>query len=128
MYVKNPFAEQAHVTPAEKRQIQRRHLIYYLRIWDKTENNMLGHLADVSTDGFMLVGETPIEVNKEYSLLMRLPSVSGDMNPLEFKASSCWSSNDVNKLFYDTGFQFTAISDETINRIRSLIAEYGMSR
>jgi len=128
MYVKNPFAEQANVTPAEKRQIQRRHLIYYLRIWDKTENKMLGHLADVSTDGFMLVGETPIEVNKEYSLLMRLPSVSGDMNPLEFKASTCWSSNDVNKLFYDTGFQFTDISAETVNRIRSLIAEYGMSK
>ena len=127
MYVKNPFADKAVSTPAEKRRIERRHLIYYLRVWDTAEDKLLGHLADVSTEGFMIVGETSVEVENEYALKMLLPSVSGDSEPLKFKARSCWSSNDVNRQFYDTGFQFTEISEQTVERIIDLIKEYGMS-
>ena len=127
MYVKSRFTQTKTVSPAEKRQLARRHLIYYLRVWDTREDKLLGHLADVSTDGIMIVGETQVELDKEYQLKMLLPSTSGDSEPLEFKANSCWSSNDVNKLFYDTGFQFSVISEATIHRINGLIDEYGMS-
>ena len=89
MYVKSPFTNEEVVSPAEKRQLARRHLIYYLRIWDTKEDRLLGHLADVSTDGIMTVGETQVEIDKEYELKMLLPSVSGESEPLEFKAISC---------------------------------------
>lgn len=127
MYVKSPFSNQKTISPAEKRQIARRHLIYYLRVWDVKQDKLLGHLADVSTDGLMTVGETPIELDKDYHLKMVLPSVTGENDPLEFEALSCWSSNDVNEQFYDTGFQFTKISEETVGRIKDIIAEYGFT-
>ena len=127
MYVKSPFTNEEVVSPAEKRHLARRHLIYYLRVWDTKEDKLLGHLADVSTDGIMTVGEAQVEIDKVYELKMLLPSVSGESEPLEFKATSCWSSNDVNKQFYDTGFQFTEISEKTVERINNLIEEYGMS-
>lgn len=127
MYVKDPFTQNKVVSPAEKRHIERRHLIFYLRVWDASKNILLGHVADVSIDGFMLVGETRIEADTEFTLKMKLPSISGDAEPLEFKAVSCWSSNDVNQQFFDTGFQFSQISDETIARINKLIDEYGMN-
>ena len=127
MYVKSPFTHEKKISPAEKRHLQRRHLIYYLRVWDTREDKLLGHLADVSTDGIMIVGEAPVESDKEYELKMMLPSVSGDAEPLVFKANSCWSSNDVNQQFYDTGFQFTEISAQTIKRIHDLIDDYGMT-
>lgn len=127
MYVKSPFTNEQSISPAEKRQIERRHLIYYLRVWDTESDRLLGHLADVSTEGLMTVGETPVETEREFDLKMLLPSVTGDAEPLVFKAKSCWSSNDVNQQFYDTGFQFTEISPQTIERIQLLIEEYGLS-
>lgn len=127
MYVDSPFKNASLVSPADKRQIERRHLIYYMRVWDADKDILLGHLADVSTDGMMIVGETQIEIDKEYSLKMLLPSVTGEKEPFEFKATSCWSSNDINQQFFDTGFQFTDISSDTVERIIRMINDYGMT-
>ena len=63
MYIHRPdiSVNNKQLSPAEKRQLERRHLLYYLRMWDASHNKLLGHLADVSTEGFLLVGEEKIE-------------------------------------------------------------------
>lgn len=128
MYVKRPtFSEEKQqLSPAEKRKLERRHLLYYLRIWDADNDRMLGHLADVSTDGFMLVSEEKIDNDKKFNIEMRLPSIAGETEAVAFAATSCWSTNDVNQMFYDTGFKFSDISEENVARIVSIIEEYGM--
>ena len=40
---------------AEKRQIKRRHLIYYLRIYDGISSRIIGHAVDISQQGMMLI-------------------------------------------------------------------------
>ena len=127
MYVKSPFTEEPVISPAEKRTLERRHLMYYLRVWDTKADQLIGHLADVSSEGFLIVGETQLEIDKEFELKMMLPATADSAEPLIFKANSCWSSNDVNKLFYDTGFQFTDISAETRERLNAIIEEYSLS-
>jgi len=127
MYVQKPFISNEQLSPAEKRNLQRRHLLYYLRLWDTEKNMLLGHVADVSVNGLMLVGEMQIPLNNEYQLEMKLPAAEGKAETLKFKAKSCWSSNDVNNLFFDTGFQFSEISDATVERVKDLIEEYGLS-
>lgn len=127
MYVKSPFTEKPTISPAEKRTLERHHLLYYLRVWDIDGDCLIGHLADVSTEGLMVVGEKKLESDKLYKLRMLLPSGAGEADPLEFNATTCWSSNDVNKMFYDTGFQFSDISPDTLGRIKNLIQEYGLS-
>jgi len=101
--------------------------MYYLRVWDTQEDILIGHLADVSSEGFLIVGENKIDVDKEFQLKMLLPASAGSAEPLEFKATSCWSSNDVNKLFFDTGFQFTDISEKTLKRLNEIIEEYALT-
>lgn len=127
MYVKSPFSDRPSISPAEKRSLERRHLVYYLRVWDVDEDKLIGHLADVSVNGFLIVGEEKISVDREFNLKMLLPSSAESAEPLQFKANSCWSTNDVNKQFFDTGFQFTEISDETRKRLMEIIEEYSMS-
>ena len=127
MYVRNPFADRPAISPAEKRTLERRHLIYYLRVWDLDQDKLIGHIADVSSDGLMLVGELKLDIDKAYNLKVLLPSSSGDSEPIEFSAKSCWSSNDVNKLFYDTGFQFLDISTESSERLQKIIKEYALN-
>lgn len=129
MYVRNPFNDRPVISPAEKRALERRHLLYYLRVWDKDQEKMIGHIADVSTDGLMLVGELKLEIDKNYNLKVLLPSSAEDGEPesIEFSAKSCWSSNDVNKLFYDTGFQFIDIPVETSEKLQAIMKEYSLS-
>ena len=127
MYVKSPFTDEPVISPAEKRNLERRHLLYYLRVWDTQEDKLIGHLADVSSDGFLIVGEAKVEIDREFQLKMLLPDSADSTEPLEFSANSCWSSNDVNKLFFDTGFQFTEISGETRERLNEIIQEYSLS-
>jgi hypothetical protein len=133
MYIERPNNTGVkQLSPAEKRSLQRRHLLYYLRMWDASHNKLLGHLADVSLEGFLLVGEEKIEIDREISFEMKLPANYGEEGDAEikteslfFKAISCWSSNDVNELFFDTGFKYTEISDETRERIQNIIEDWG---
>ena len=126
MYIKKPFEhDEPAISAAERRTIKRRHLIYYLRVWDAVGNRMLGHLADVSSEGFMLVGEEEIPSGQHFELEVHLPSSSDEIETLRFEATSRWSSNDVNKLFFDSGFLFTDISKGTLERIIQLIEDYG---
>ncbi len=40
--------------------IKRRHLIYYLRVWNNKEDKVLGHVVDITTEGLMLISEQEI--------------------------------------------------------------------
>jgi len=130
MYIHKPFDNHNFaLSPAEKRTLSRHHLIYYLRIWDAKQDQLLGHVADVSTEGFLLVGEEKLPKDKEYDIVMRLPvnyDNAEEAESISFKAVSCWSTNDVNKQFFDTGFRFTDISEENIEKIINVIGEYGI--
>lgn len=128
MYIKKPFEQDEPViSAAERRTIKRRHLIYYLRVWDTVKNRLLGHLADVSSEGFMLVGEEKIPAGHNFELEIRLPAAADQMQALRFKAMSRWSSNDINKLFFDSGFLFIDITPENLERIVQLIKDYGFN-
>ena len=109
----------------ERRAIHRRHLIYYLRVWDTSTNHQLGHVVDINTDGLMLISENPIETEKEFELELRWQNMEGQPEAIRFKAMSRWSHNDINEAFYDTGFQLTNPTEETLDPIRDMIKQYG---
>ena len=109
----------------EKRSIKRRHLIFYLRVFDKKSNELLGYLVDITAEGMMLISEKPIETSKHYELKMDLPSEIGDNKHLIFHADSLWSRKDVNPDFWDTGFKFLDLSAENQDLISNLISFFG---
>ncbi|HIQ37967.1 MAG TPA: hypothetical protein EYH36_08250 [Desulfocapsa sulfexigens] len=41
----------------EKRGVVRRHLVFYLRIFDGMSSRVLGHLMDISPSGLMLLSD-----------------------------------------------------------------------
>lgn len=88
-----------------KRSVPRRHLIYYLRVYDQSENKLIGNLVDISTKGIMVVSEKELPVDKQYTLKMLLPDTLEGSKEVEFKAETRWCHNDVNPNFFDTGFE-----------------------
>ena len=109
----------------EKRKSKRRHLIYYLKVFDSVENRLLGHLVDITTKGIQLICEAPIEVNKNYSLKMLLPKEMMEEEQMDFEAFCLWCRRDVNPEFFAVGFEMRELSSQSIELIKGLIAYFG---
>lgn len=90
---------------SDQRAVPRRHLIYYLRVFDTKTNTLVGNLVDISTKGIMVVSEHPIPTKQRYTLRMVLPESIDGSREVEFLAESRWCQNDANADFYDTGFE-----------------------
>ena len=108
----------------EKRQRRRWELVFYLRIFDQSNGELLGHVIDISEDGLMLLSEVPIELNKDFDLTLELPaSESGNNQKISFKARSLWQSQDTNPDLVDTGFQLINPEIDSIKALKNLINE-----
>ncbi len=110
---------------AEKRKLKRRHLIYYLRVFDRESSKLIGHLIDISPQGIMIMSEEPLEVNKLFKLRMDLPVDVFEKTEIEFDAESRWTKKDINPEFYDTGFAIMNLSYTDGRLIEKLIDDYG---
>jgi c-di-GMP-binding flagellar brake protein YcgR len=113
--------------PSDRRTIKRRHLIYYLRVWEIDENTELGHLVDINTGGMMLISEKPVKTGETMHLELRLPDGEGELKPMRFKAICRWSDKDINAAFYDSGFEFTEKSAQAIAMLQKMIEAYGFT-
>lgn len=111
----------------EKRKLKRRHLIYYLRVFDQKTGQLLGRLVDITTEGIMLISEKPIEVNRTYKVRMALPTQILRRSDMVFEAVSVWSKRDVNPDFFATGFRITGVSEEDVAVVERLIHRYGFN-
>jgi hypothetical protein len=109
----------------ERRKVKRRHLIFYLRVFDNETEELIGYVVDITPKGVMVISEKSIEVNKTYLFRMDLPTEIGELRQLHFKVKSAWCSNDVNTDFWDTGFQLVDVSPADIKIIENLITKFG---
>ncbi|MCP4715014.1 MAG: hypothetical protein GY868_07845 [Deltaproteobacteria bacterium] len=109
----------------EKRRLQRRHLIYYLRVLDDQTDALIGYLVDISTQGILIMSDTPIELNKTYNLKMILQSEMTDREYMHFNAKSVRNDKSVNSDFHDTGFELLNVGPEDFKGIEGIIEELG---
>jgi hypothetical protein len=108
----------------DRRQVERKYLVFYLRVFDGPGTKVMGHLVNISSNGIMLLSDFPIPVSKDYRLRMRLPHELVDNAEILFDATSRWCRNDKNPEFYITGFQLHGITPTLKNVILCLIDEF----
>jgi hypothetical protein len=109
----------------ERRKLKRRHLIYYLRVFDRNNNKLIGHLVDITPEGVMLISEEPIPLGQIFRLKMLLPSRIGGREEWHFDAESRWCDKDINPDFYDTGFALITVEKRDMKVIEDLIQGFG---
>ena len=107
----------------EKRRAKRWRLFYYLRLFDTSSGELLGHVVDITTQGMMVISEHSIPKGIVYNLRMELPDTEGVPADLELRAQSRWSTCDGNKSFYDTGFTLVNPSREIVESIQQIVDE-----
>ena len=109
----------------EKRGVDRKYLVFYLRVFDGMSTNVLGHVINISSRGIMLLSDSTIPLNEEYRLRMRLPKEVCERGELIFNATSRCCKKDANPDFYITGFQISDLSSSDRNDIFILLDEFG---
>jgi len=106
------------------RKIERRYLVFYLRVFDGMSSKILGHLVDISEKGIMLLSDDPIQINEDYRLRMRLPTEMKERNEIVFSATSRWCKSDLNPDFFRAGFQMHDLKPD----IKKLITKSSRDR
>ena len=111
---------------SERRKIERKYLIYYLRVFDRNTNLFMGNLVDITTKGLMIMSETPIKQNTVFAMAMDMPEPIHGCKKITFEAKSIRCEQDSNPAFYNTGFQFVTIDDADVETIQTLIEEFSI--
>ncbi len=117
-------AIQRSIAMSDKRSMRRRHLIYYLSVFDGKTDHLVGQLVDLTVEGLMLTSERFIEPKVCYNLRMVLPEEIRGRTQLFFEAETVWCRKDINPNFYDIGFRLIKISKTDIKVIESLIYDF----
>lgn len=112
---------------SDRRILHRRHLIYYLKVFDRDADRLLGHLVDITEEGIMIVSESPYEEGKALKMKMLLPRQIEDKDEIEFDARVMWCRKDVNPSLYGVGFKFEYVDVLSRQIIFELIHEFGFT-
>jgi len=67
---------------------KRRHLFYYLKVFDSLTGRLIGHLVDLSPGGMLLLVHDPLAIGEDYRLRLQLPEACGDRHDLVVEARS----------------------------------------
>jgi hypothetical protein len=87
---------------------------------------LVGDLADISRDGFMLESLKPIPLNAEFSFGIELPPDISRKPYIVFTARSRWSKPDpIDTRMYDTGFEVLKMDPSDKNAFELIIERYG---
>jgi len=93
-----------------------------IAIFDVNAGHSLGHLANISMGGLMLVGSISTAPGSLFQLQMPLSTPIYGADTIEFGVESLWCLRAKDTCSYWTGFQIIDISDSASNTIAALIS------
>lgn len=109
----------------ENRSSPRKQLNEHIDVLDINSEKPLGTLVNISTGGFMLFSNNPLDTNRLFQVRLLIPeSVVGET--LELGAESLWCSDASDSGGYWTGFQIIDISDRGIELTKQLLDNWTM--
>jgi hypothetical protein len=111
----------------DRRREKRRHLIYYLKVFDVNTDKLIGHLVDITPDGVMLLRKDQIESGLTYDARMLLPDDISGKKEINFTMISRWCKPDINPDYFAIGFQMLNILPEDSIIVQQLVARFGFN-
>ncbi len=109
----------------ERRKIERKNLAFFTRLFNRETGDLLGHLANLTAIGAMIICETPLESNRCYRIQMELPEPIAGREHLNFEAECLWCRPEqFSPQFHNAGFKFTQISPADLAVIDRIIDLY----
>ncbi len=110
----------------EKRKLKRRNFILNIEIFDNATGEIIGDLGDITTEGIMIVSDDPIQEDKMFSILIRLPEDADEKLEIAFEAKSIRCSETIHESIFITGFKIESIDEKNSQNVDYLINEYAV--
>jgi hypothetical protein len=108
----------------ERRDSERTRAGFQAEIRRADTGDVVGHLADISEGGLMLVGDRSLKVDEIVGLAIELPRDAGKASSVEIEARVCWIQPEVEPGMLAVGLEWTdpaAAASETVKRMRRLL-------
>ena len=109
----------------DKRKIDRRFLLYYMRVYDASTLQQIGNLVDITPRGIMLVSEHPLPPGQTTRLRVELTDDVAEKPFMEFSAHSKWCEPDIIPNMYNAGYEILDLTPEDSRIIQHIIQEFG---
>ncbi|KMQ49935.1 hypothetical protein CHISP_3149 [Chitinispirillum alkaliphilum] len=110
----------------EKRKLQRKNLVYYLKVNDKRSGDLLGYLVDITREGIMVVQDTPFLEKTIFDIELELPADFAGPRTISVKVETLWCKRDINPDFYAAGFRLLDVSQFNQAVIDQLSDTFGL--
>jgi hypothetical protein len=125
-FFKQPEKPESKPAPVKPKRPERKDFSYYMQLFDLETQELVGHLADISSGGFKLDSPNPIPPEKEIRFRMDLTSEVANKPFMAFIARSKWCKVDpLDPFCYNVGFQLVRISPEDNEIFNRMIEKYG---
>ncbi len=105
---------------SNNRKLNRWTLIYHLRAFDHDNQSLLGHVADITTEGMKLVSDKLIR-KRDFHIEMEVPLERGGTGKTMFDAQCTWSRLHTITNLHQSGLRITKASPEAVFSIQNLI-------
>ncbi len=110
----------------DRRRRERRTFSHYMRLMHENTGELVGHLVNISPEGFRLESLKAIPVNKDYPLRIELPRDITDKPYMVFLARSKWCRPDrIDPTLFDAGFEITEMMPGDAEIFRLIFERYG---
>ena len=116
----------SNISRSERRKRDRRSTSLYIQFINNRTGELVGDLADISRDGFMLESFKPIPLNAEFAFRIDLPPEISRKQSIVFTAQSRWSKPDrLDSRLYDVGFEILKTDPGDAQVFQQLYDLYG---
>ena len=111
---------------AKPKRPDRKDFSYYMQLFDNETQELVGHLADISSGGFKLDSLSLIPPNTDIQFRLDLTREVANKPFMVFVARSKWCKVDpLDPFCYNVGFQLISISPENIEIFNRMTENYG---
>ena len=109
----------------EKRELKRRHPVYYLQVIDIESGENLGYLIDINAKGIMLAGKSSLPPGKVFKIAIQLPEEKDGEKAIFLKVSGVWNEFDPLLEKTRSGFTIEESTAKELEKINWLIENFG---
>jgi hypothetical protein len=110
---------------SEHRKSERKRLMAFTPVYNSYKTILLGYLGDLSMEGAMLIGEKPMEINTQITLVIDFPETPEfTARQVRIPARVAWCRGEENAQYFNTGLEFQSIDPLYKPFIEAILERY----
>jgi len=109
----------------EHRKEERKKLMTFTPVHDLNKDTLLGYIADLTSNGALLIGERPIAVDMQLTLAIDFPETPEFHAIREvIPARVAWCKQEQEARYYDTGVEFHDLDQHKESILEAILERY----